>query len=200
MSALIEWLEAQVAELERHRWSCSWTSSLCERNQYSFTINRHTPHQTTTTFIITQCTTLMAFQIFPVTFYTHSEQQTCEKWAKWKPWLVSVYSPALTDGSTAGVCSSLCYSSHVESSVCIEWLCWPFNFGTKSMRLLASNIRPAESQWKIAHKSLWENNKARVRLIPKLFVVALKGTQQSCHCTDTHTQNHTPDIQVVTHP
>lgn len=83
-----------------------------------------------------------------------------------------------TETAWLASCWGLRYPSHVESSVWVARVCWPFDSGTKSMAEITELpiSGPAEPQWKIAHKSLWENNKGLVPLISKLFILSLKNT------------------------
>lgn len=81
----------------------------------------------------------------------------------------------------------------------------PVDSGTKSMDEITGFLyqAPTESQWKIAHKSLWENNKGLVLFISKLFILALKNTtthtitQQRGH-RHTYAQNQSPQSHMYT--
>lgn len=133
-SALIEWLEAQVAELERHRWSCSWTLSLCERIQYSFSINRDTDLWRVGGNL----------KNLDLSVFIHRHWPTAARLAS---------------------CSSLRYSSHDESSVCIEWVCWPFDFCTKS----TTEITGFQYQAPLSHSGRLHINLCE-KIIKRLFV------------------------------
>lgn len=109
----------------------------------------------------------MALQILPVTFHASIQSSRLVKSGRQPENLdLSVFSHwHWRTAARLASCWSLCYSSHVESSVCIEWVCWPFDSGTKSTtEITGFQYQAPLSQSGRLHINLCE------KIIKRLFV------------------------------